>query len=176
MNKQCTYEGCCNNQYARGFCKWHYSKLRYLGKLKKLPPKEKTYCSVDGCNEKHSAKGFCQKHYREYKVRMNPMVYKNIEQIRTDRARTHKTYIVNLMGGCCSICGYNKNYAALEFHHKDPGDKEFEPKSLMRNKDINSIIKETSKCFLVCKNCHTEIHYPKSSILPKNDRKILEAP
>lgn len=28
--------------------------------------------------------------------------------------------------GKCEICGYNKNLSALEFHHKDPNEKEFQ--------------------------------------------------
>lgn len=31
---------------------------------------------------------------------------------------------INLMGGKCYICGYCKNYAAMEFHHLDPSVKE----------------------------------------------------
>lgn len=165
MEGKCNYDGCSNNHYARGYCKWHYAKLRYIGQLQKLPPKEKKYCSKEGCNEKHSAKGLCQKHYREYKVSLNPNVYKNIENVRVKRARKHKAEIVNIMGGQCKLCGYNKNYAALEFHHIDPSEKDATPKSLMRNKDIDVIMDEIKKCILVCKNCHTEIHHP-----------ILEAP
>lgn len=28
-------------------------------------------------------------------------------------------------GGKCEHCGYNKNLAVLEFHHKNPEEKEF---------------------------------------------------
>lgn len=176
MEGNCGYEGCSKKIYARGYCKYHYKKMRHLGKLPKLPPKEKKLCSIEGCNGFCSAKGLCQQHYREHKVRMNPTVYKNIEDIRNVRARVNKARIVNLMGGCCSICGYDRNYAALEFHHNDPTKKEFQPKVLMRNKDFDFIMKEINKCSLVCKNCHTEIHHPNTSTLPKNDRPILVAP
>ena len=30
-----------------------------------------------------------------------------------------------MFGGKCEVCGYNKNAAALHFHHKDPGAKSF---------------------------------------------------
>lgn len=176
MKGQCGYEGCLKKIYARGYCKYHYAKMRKLGKLPKLPPKEKRLCSVDGCNGICLAKGLCQKHHRAHKVNMNPVVYKNIENIRTVRARLNKAKIVHLMGGCCSICGYGRNYAALEFHHNNPTEKEFTPKTLMRNKGFDSIMKEIKKCSLVCKNCHTEIHHPNTSTLPEHDRPILVAP
>ena len=33
-----------------------------------------------------------------------------------------KSILVEYKGGKCEICGYNKCYAALEFHHKDPNE------------------------------------------------------
>ena len=161
--KTCSAPGCNNDFYARGYCKHHWAKFRYSGELEKLPPQEPKFCSISGCNEKHSAKGFCQKHYREYKVNKNPMVYKNIENIRTARARLHKKEIVKMMGGGCVLCGYNKNIAALDFHHLDPSQKDYSPRGLMRKKSIDEIMNEIRKCILVCKNCHAEIHHPMES-------------
>lgn len=89
---------------------------------------------------------------------MNPNVYEN----QRDRALSRKRELINLMGGKCSLCGYDKNYAALEFHHKDPKSKSFQLDSRhLSNTSMNDIIKETEKCILVCSNCHKEIHYPK---------------
>ena len=36
-----------------------------------------------------------------------------------------KKEAVKRKGGKCEICGYNKNIAALHFHHKDPETKNF---------------------------------------------------
>jgi hypothetical protein len=59
-------------------------------------------------------------------------------------------------GGCCR-CGYNKYYGALEFHHRNPDEKECDWVKL-RLKSWDSITKELDKCDLVCRNCHAEIH------------------
>lgn len=68
---------------------------------------------------------------------------------------------VNSLKVCCSRCGYNKNKAALEFHHPD-NNKEYTINSLTRtalsNKD--KIMKEIEKCVVLCANCHREEHYP----------------
>lgn len=36
-----------------------------------------------------------------------------------------KLQAIKLLGGKCSICGYNKCVNALEFHHEKPEEKEF---------------------------------------------------
>lgn len=57
----------------------------------------------------------------------------------------------------CSICGYRKCISAIQFHHINPEEKEFEiSSSLCRSWD--KIEKEIAKCILVCANCHIEIH------------------
>ena len=68
-----------------------------------------------------------------------------------------KKQAVKLLGGKCSICGYNKCIDALEFHHKNPNEKEFKIGSgnTMSWKEYKN---EVSKCMLVCSNCHKEIH------------------
>ena len=170
MDVLCQEEACNRRFYARGYCKSHYTKHRRSGVLKKLPPLEIKYCKVNGCLGIHSAQGLCQKHYRMFKVLKNPMVYKNIEKKRTQRAARHKEAAVAALGGCCSVCGYNKNIMCLDFHHQDPSKKEREPSKIMREKDLNKIMAEINKCVLVCKNCHTEIHHP------EGERPVITAP
>ena len=73
------------------------------------------------------------------------------------RTKDNKEKAVALLGGCCSICGYNKSISALEFHHTDPSlkDKGF---SNMTHWSFKRIEEELSTCILVCANCHREIH------------------
>lgn len=76
-----------------------------------------------------------------------------------DRARLNKQLALEYKGGCCSVCGYNKNPAALSFHHVDPKEKDLNfPK--MKFWCFDRIKKELDKCVLVCLNCHAEIHNP----------------
>ena len=67
----------------------------------------------------------------------------------------------NSLKSQCSICGYDRNTAALEWHHPDD-NKEYNINTLTRralsNKD--KLLKELEKCVLVCANCHREIHNP----------------
>ena len=47
-----------------------------------------------------------------------------------ERGFKRKRELVLLKGGCCSKCGYDKNLSALEFHHKNPSEKEIRPYSV----------------------------------------------
>ena len=75
-----------------------------------------------------------------------------------ERELKFKINIIKLKGGKCSKCGYNKNISALEMHHLDRNEKEFNfaYKSAM----TNDLLKELDKCILVCSNCHREIENP----------------
>lgn len=65
--------------------------------------------------------------------------------------------IVLYKGGKCEICGYDKCEAALEFHHLNPDEKEFQLSS-GNTCSLEKMKKEADKCILVCANCHREIH------------------
>jgi len=76
-----------------------------------------------------------------------------------------KMELISLFGSACTICGYNKNLAALCFHHKDPGMKEFKiDRSNIHGRSMNAILAELKSCTLLCSNCHMEEHYPKLTI------------
>ena len=69
-----------------------------------------------------------------------------------------KIKAINMLGGKCSICGYSKNYASLDFHHS--GEKEISIGKLFGRAKMEAIHSEVKKCILVCRNCHMEIHHP----------------
>lgn len=71
------------------------------------------------------------------------------------RKRT-KLKLVHHFGGKCQICGYNKYEGALEFHHKDPSEKDFSLSG--KSLSFDKMLEEAKKCVLVCGNCHSEIH------------------
>ena len=70
---------------------------------------------------------------------------------------TLKKRLLYIMGDKCCICGYDKCTSALEFHHKDPSQKDF---TLGENANMGfeKAKEEIKKCILVCANCHREIH------------------
>ncbi len=66
-----------------------------------------------------------------------------------------KEQAVAHLGGKCQICDYGKSLAALEFHHRDPKQKDFEISS---KESWAAILPELQKVVLLCSNCHREVH------------------
>jgi len=66
-----------------------------------------------------------------------------------------KERAVSQLGGACQSCGYRKSVQALEFHHRDPSEKDFEISSKM---SWAAIEPELQKVVLLCSNCHRETH------------------
>ncbi len=58
----------------------------------------------------------------------------------------------------CQRCGFDKSFNALDFHHTDPTTKEYAP-AKMKTRSEAAIIKELSKCELLCANCHRIEHF-----------------
>ena len=82
-----------------------------------------------------------------------------------------KKKCVMFLGGKCSICGYNKNLAALDFHHKDMSTKEEGLSNLINRrlaKTLEECMPELVKCEILCANCHREIHFNDPMYLMEN--------
>lgn len=72
--------------------------------------------------------------------------------------KIRKLKAVEYKGGKCIKCGYSKCVAALEFHHRDPKEKEVQWNQL-RKRSWDTIVEELDKCDLLCSNCHREEHF-----------------
>lgn len=81
-----------------------------------------------------------------------------------------KIKLVEYKGGECEICGYNKCYRALDFHHIDPSTKLFNINANNLSRNIKELYREADKCQLLCSNCHRELHYNEELIKETNYR------
>ena len=88
-----------------------------------------------------------------------------------ERALTRKLELIEAKGGKCEICGYDKNIAALDFHHVNPENKCFELDARrLSNTSMEKLLEEADKCILICANCHRELH---NEHLDKNNIPVL---
>ena len=67
-------------------------------------------------------------------------------------------YMKSRGGAKCQKCGYDNCIAALEFHHRDPTQKD--PKWI-RGWSLPKLKVELDKCDILCANCHRETHWLK---------------
>ena len=84
-----------------------------------------------------------------------------VEKVQKRREKI-KRMSVEYKGGKCVICGYNKYIVALEFHHKNPDEKDFGIGAKGFTRSWVKVMNELDKCILVCSNCHKEIHAGKA--------------
>lgn len=70
-----------------------------------------------------------------------------------------REYLAIAFGGKCTICGYDKTIAALDYHHLDPEDKDELLSIAMRDGYAwHKIVEEARKCTILCCRCHREVH------------------
>lgn len=77
-------------------------------------------------------------------------------QVAEHRRRV-KRLLVDEAGGHCTLCGYRRCPAALEFHHVDPARKDFHLSVRGLGRSLESLRAEARKCVLLCANCHAEV-------------------
>ena len=93
---------------------------------------------------------------RTYQDRQNadPDFKEKQRQCMSKRRRLVKETLVAEAGGECIRCGYKRCINALEFHHRDPAEKEIR----LTDRKLEVLRLEASKCDLLCANCHREAH------------------
>ena len=74
-----------------------------------------------------------------------------------EHRRRKKQWCIDYLGGECKQCCYSKCTAALEFHHRDPTQKDFQFSKYQKS-SYDKLAKELDKCDLLCANCHRETH------------------
>ncbi len=74
------------------------------------------------------------------------------------RRKKVRVMAVRYKGGSCSQCGYNRCIDALEFHHIDPAQKDFNISSKGYTRSWERVQEELDKCIIICANCHRELH------------------
>lgn len=81
-------------------------------------------------------------------------------KIKQARYRAEWRKVLKTMGYTkCSVCGYDKCFAAIEFHHPDPKKKDFQPGAWLSMRPTEKKIEKFKTLTPLCANCHREIHH-----------------
>lgn len=134
--------------------------------MTKTKSKKCISCNKDFSIWKTSRKMFCSNTCKAKYHYHNGKTYTS----QKNRGVNRKLELINILGGKCDICGYNKNIASLCFHHIIPDNKSI-ALDLRRigNSKMEVLLEEVQKCQLLCHNCHNELHHPEYDIEKLNN-------
>jgi len=82
----------------------------------------------------------------------------------TRRRKEIRLKAIKHLGGRCIKCGYDKYPEVLEFHHKNPSQKEFGLSRQGHCRSWKRVCQEIEKCDLLCANCHREVHVEQNKL------------
>lgn len=68
-----------------------------------------------------------------------------------------KILVRELLLDGCSACN-ESDPCCLDFHHLDPNSKDKKISQLIKYGSKKRILKEASKCIVLCSNCHRKTH------------------
>ena len=106
----------------------------------------------------HRSKEYCEKHGHTeftYSSKYKIKCIKCQSVRKSLRKNRNRQELLKLHGSKCSVCSYDKCSSALQFHHIDPSEKEFEISESAYS--LENLISEAKKCVLLCANCHAEV-------------------
>lgn len=100
-------------------------------------------------------------HNRIYCYECSPEQKNGSAEYQKTKKRVIKHKLIMYKGGKCQRCGYDKCEGSLQFHHRNPKEKDFTVSAINLNKEFSMevLYTEVDKCDLLCANCHGEIHY-----------------
>jgi hypothetical protein len=113
-----------------------------------------------------------QKQYQKKRYEENKEYRKKLSD---QQLKERKEWFRNLVSKLsCIKCGEN-HPGCLDFHHRDPAQKENEVTVMVVNKcSRERILKEISKCDVLCANCHRKYHYEQRTVSMKGDVQVFQ--
>lgn len=100
------------------------------------------------------------------RCRKSPKAKQRRNLTRREWTAREKQKAVDYKGGKCVCCGYSECLAAMDFHHRNPAEKEgYGAGALKAHWTFERNMPELDKCELVCVRCHREIHAGHRSLL-----------
>jgi hypothetical protein len=109
-------------------------------------------------NKRHDICKSCQSIIRKQSYKKNRKHYLDYEKIHTPiRRRNNRKFIIEYKSGKpCIDCGKVYPHYVMDFDHLPQFKKEIKIAKNGRQFSKKTLIKEFSKCELVCSNCHRE--------------------
>lgn len=126
---------------------------------KELPATEEYFAS-----KKLKTKVILQWQCRECHKIYRKKHYEDNKQKYIDKAHLHRDKVKNWFNQevkqklFCSVCKESR-YWVLDFHHRDPKQKENNIAKLINEGSKKRLLFELEKCDVLCSNCHRDLHH-----------------
>lgn len=122
-------------------------------------------------------KQYNKEHAHEIKAYMKQWHAKNKDKVKAyKQTYFKKNYDVLLQNNLitdCVLCGFPKEkFAAIDFHHLNPEEKEKQMSPLIHNSSPQGLIEEAKKCICLCRNCHSLYHAGDEETIEKYNKYI----
>jgi hypothetical protein len=72
------------------------------------------------------------------------------------RAKELREFLSQAKSVPCTDCRQEYPPYVMDFDHREPGEKEFQPHKLPQLGSMKKLLAEIAKCDVVCANCHRE--------------------
>ena len=83
-----------------------------------------------------------------------------ITTTKKERCFRNKIICVEYLGSICVDCGDSLHPSKMQFHHREPSEKEYGISSKLSNGwSLDRLKPELDKCDLLCSNCHAYIEW-----------------
>ena len=112
---------------------------------------------------KRKAKEYSRKYYEANKEKVKALS-------KTNRAVGKARWSAFKCTLKCTKCGF-AHPAALDFHHEDPSEKEYNINRLISNGQFKKAEAELEKCIVLCANCHRIHHHDAKKKPPEGGSK-----
>ena len=119
---------------------------------------------------RNKTKGQYHSHCKECEKQRDKIHYRESQDRRIavrETANFQKNRNLNLVDTAklcgCKKCGEMRTYV-LDFHHRNPGEKEDTINHMIKSSSAERIEEEIKKCDILCANCHREFHFLNNAI------------
>lgn len=148
------------------------NRKSYLKHREKRVQKNREY----RLNDPEKCRAQARKSYQKHKDKLNKSRrekysnnHMNFQEKRKKRVMGYRIQWIHILKKHygeirCQRCGYNENFSAIVFHHRNPEKKKHKICDFFNRKPtlerIGLLKKEVEKCDLLCANCHEHFHHP----------------
>lgn len=93
---------------------------------------------------------------------------------KRNKVQWRKRQLVAYKGGKCERCGGEYHENVYDFHHYDQSLKSFAVNQSTYQRKWIDLVAEVDKCFLLCSNCHREVHtFNEPTFIKSNPKGVL---